>query len=396
MPSTSAWGTSVDAGPGRVDVEVVAEARCPRLEQQRVLGQLGDRHRSVPVERVAVGHDEHEVLVEQRLGVDVGVVERQVDDGQVEAAVDELGEERGGGGVDHHDAGCGGGRRPSPGGAAARASGRWCRSRRGARGRRCGPSAEATSDAERVELGLDAPGPGDHELALLGQLAVAAVDQGRRRAPARAGRCGWRRSTARCAAPGPRPRSCGGRPRRRGRRAGGGPSLDMMAPIADNCWTDVGRTAHDERTTKTPRRAGSPAGPSSEGLGGLPPVPRPSEGAAAPGGSFRCSTGRFRRRRVTAVRLATERRRVLGARSSISTGRCCGGRAGRSSPRRCGRPGLVSGPAHPRRGRSSTGSSTWSARRCRPCCSPGRRPGWPTAGTASAVQGGRRAGRRAR
>ena len=60
----------------------------------------------------------------------------------------------------------------------------------------------------------------------------------------------------------------------------------MMAPIADNCWTDVGRTAHDDVTTKTPRSAGSPAGPSSEGLGGLPPVPRPSEGAAAPGGSF--------------------------------------------------------------------------------------------------------------
>ena len=47
--------------------------------------------------------DHDEGLLEEHLGLDVGVVHRQGDDGEVEAAVVELGEQRGGGGVDDDD-----------------------------------------------------------------------------------------------------------------------------------------------------------------------------------------------------------------------------------------------------------------------------------------------------
>ena len=164
---------------------------------------------------------------------------------------------------------------------------------------------------QRVELDLDAPGPGDDELALLGELAVAAVDQGRRRARARGGRRGWTRSTAPCAGPGPRPRSCGGRPRRRGRRAGGGPSLTMMAPIADNCWTDVGRSAHDDAHNKDAEERRFPRWPLERRSGGLPPVPRPAEGAAAPGGSFADSTRALVRRCSVRLRRSGSHRSLL-------------------------------------------------------------------------------------
>ena len=67
---------------------------------------------------------------------------------------------------------------------------------------------------ERLELGLDAPGPGDDQLAGVGEHARTCGRRGSCPARARGGRRGWTRSTAPCAGPGPRRRSCGGRPRR--------------------------------------------------------------------------------------------------------------------------------------------------------------------------------------
>ena len=200
----------------------------------------------------------------------------------------------------------------------------------------------------------------------------------------------------------------------------------MMAPIVDNCWTDVGRKPHDERTTKTPRSAGSPAGPSSEGLGDFPRSPDHPEGAAAPRrllqfldstvsdfdlGRSSLALGPASPIRVSSVGcsawrtsqpvvLRILRRPVVSARNC--TGRGCVLRSGPDVA--AGGSGPVITEALRRPASCPTGtsraraliyrSSTSSARRCRPCCSPVKPPAWPTAGTAARSAPGR-AGRRA-
>ena len=70
---------------------------------------------------------EHQLLLEERGGVDLRVVDRQVDDGQVELAGHQLGDEGGGAGLedDQLDPRVGGLHRGRAAGAPA--SGRWCR-----------------------------------------------------------------------------------------------------------------------------------------------------------------------------------------------------------------------------------------------------------------------------
>ena len=84
-------------------VELVAED-VPWAEQQGVHGHLGQRHRSLPGEGMVERGDDHAVLVEQQLVDEVGIVGGQVDDGQVEPALGELGHQERGGGVDHDEA----------------------------------------------------------------------------------------------------------------------------------------------------------------------------------------------------------------------------------------------------------------------------------------------------
>jgi hypothetical protein len=90
----------LDADARRLVVELVAEGGALRLEQQRVVGQVGQRHAGVRCQRVVVGGEDDALLVEQRLGRQLASRQRQVDDGQVEALRDDLRDERGGGGVD--------------------------------------------------------------------------------------------------------------------------------------------------------------------------------------------------------------------------------------------------------------------------------------------------------
>jgi hypothetical protein len=120
--------------------------------------------------------EEDALLVEQRLGLGVRALGREVDDGQVEVAAVDPGDERGRGGVDQHDADVGqvgldrleqqraqpaGGRpdHPHPHGAGDLGA------QRGDVGR------------QRLQLGPDAGGPGEDGLALLGRLAGGPVDQ---------------------------------------------------------------------------------------------------------------------------------------------------------------------------------------------------------------------------
>ena len=201
IPSTSACGTRTTPARAASTSRSSRNAVPARFEQQRVLGHLGDRHRSRLVERMAFGHDEHELLVEQRLRVDVGRGERQVDDRQVEAAVEQLGEERGGGGVDHDhlDARVGGGDRreeqrhePATGGAdhaQAHVAGDVVRGR-----------GDVGRPARRARTGC--AGPGRPRARRPRSAGRCCGRPGWPRARARGGRCGWTRSTAPCAAPG--------------------------------------------------------------------------------------------------------------------------------------------------------------------------------------------------
>ena len=130
MPSTSALVRSVTPRSRGLRVEVVAERGARRLEQQVVLGELGERDAVALGERMVAGRDDEEVLVEEVLGFDVGIVDRAARARRGRAA----------------RCGPGGAARwwwrrrrppapsdsapPSPRAAGARASGRSCRSRR--------------------------------------------------------------------------------------------------------------------------------------------------------------------------------------------------------------------------------------------------------------------------
>ena len=120
---------------------------------------------------------------------------------------------------------------------------------------------------------------------------------------------------------GRRPRSCRSRPRRRGRRAGGDPSLDMMAPIGNNCLTDC----LPVRSVGAHKRKHSPPEvPSQRGEAGSPLRPLARSGTAGPPpgpARFRCvSAGEARPEAGSAPRRACTRPRCR--RSSTGDCRC--------------------------------------------------------------------------
>lgn len=135
--------------------------------------------RRLPRRQAVLGrHDEHEVLVEQGSGDEVGGGDRQVDDGNVELAVGEQRLETRGRGVDHEHLHLGmalahhleKARRQPPGGGADDADAYGATD--------LAPDGGDVGD-ERVELGADAPGAIGYCGALLGQPAGAAVDERR-------------------------------------------------------------------------------------------------------------------------------------------------------------------------------------------------------------------------
>ena len=163
-----------------------------------MLAELRERHAIVLRQRMVGGRDEHEVLVEERLGVEVGIVDRQVDDREVEAAGLQLQRERRRGRLDHDDAHPGvldpesveqAGNQPAGGGADdadAHVAGDL-----GAEARDVGRMASSSASMRRARATTAVPSSVSRPLP-----RSTSVDPAR----ARAGRRGSRRSTARCAA----------------------------------------------------------------------------------------------------------------------------------------------------------------------------------------------------
>ena len=157
-----------------------------------------------------------QVLGEQRLDHQLGVVDREVDDGRVELP----GQRRSGSsvvvlpswtiGVD-----AAGGR----GATAASSCGISHRAVVPITPMRASPDDVGVErghvGGDVVDLVQDPAGPLDDPRALLGEAALGAVDEARRRAPSRAWRRGPTRWTARCRAPAPHRRTCRGRRSRR-------------------------------------------------------------------------------------------------------------------------------------------------------------------------------------
>ena len=141
-----------------------------------MLGQLRDGDPAAPGQRVPTGGHHDALLVEQRLGLEVGVVDGEVDHTEVELAAGHLGDERGGGGVDHHQVHLG---------VRLRDGGQEERHHPPSRGAD-DPEADAAGDlvggrghvgGEGLELGVHAPGAGHHELAGGGEPARGTVDE---------------------------------------------------------------------------------------------------------------------------------------------------------------------------------------------------------------------------
>ena len=141
-----------------------------------MLAELRERHPIALRQRVVGRRDEHEVLLEQRLGGELEIVDGQVDDGEVEVPGLQLERERRRARLDHDGAHAGvldpqpvEQARHEPAGGGADDAEAHVAAQLGAEARDVGP--------DRVELGLDAPRPGHHRGAFLGEPAGAAVDQ---------------------------------------------------------------------------------------------------------------------------------------------------------------------------------------------------------------------------
>ena len=232
-------GLQLDAGRGRLAVELVAERGAARLEQQRVVGEVGEgRPRLVPASGWSVGRDQEAVLVEERLG----------------------------------------GRPPgwSPGGSRRRGRAR----RRGGGGRATWwwrrPRSRAPSGARRVTASSTRGTSQRAEVPMHPRRTVPVTSsRSAATSASSASSSAWIRRARRTTAwpssvrnppvrsnegdaqlpleagqvrrdvrlhgvqrRGRRPRCCRLRRRRSGRRAGGGPSLAEMVPIGNNCLTD--------------------------------------------------------------------------------------------------------------------------------------------------------------
>ena len=157
-------------------VDRVAKRGASRREHDGVLGQRLKVDLVERGQRMIGGRQDDAVFVEEHLGVDIRVVDGQIDDRAVEATARDLGQERCRGGVDHDEL--------NPGVAGAELA-QQCRNQP-AGGRADDPHTHDTSHLTRVggqvgvdglELGLYAPGSFDHRLAFDGQLARAAFDE---------------------------------------------------------------------------------------------------------------------------------------------------------------------------------------------------------------------------
>ena len=176
-PSTSARGRSVTPRASRLRVELVAEGRAPWLEQQLVVAQLVQGDLALAGERMIRWDDEQPVLVEERFSRDLAVRDRQVDNGEVEAVGEQLGHERGRGGVDHYDAHLGVAlsqlfehQRHEP------AAGRADAAEPDVAGHLVAQGGHVGLD--RFDLVGDVPHPAQHRLALLGERPAASIDEG--------------------------------------------------------------------------------------------------------------------------------------------------------------------------------------------------------------------------
>ncbi len=126
---------------------------------------------------MAGGDDHDAVLVEERPGVDIGVVDRKIDDGSVKSLADELRKERGGRGLDDHhlDQGIGPLERIEQ------------RGNEPSSGRADDPESDMAADFvaercqivfDRSEFADDSAGSIGNDLTLGGEFASGPVDQG--------------------------------------------------------------------------------------------------------------------------------------------------------------------------------------------------------------------------
>ena len=162
QPDTIDLGHRLQYDPGAVGfgLQVVTEGGAVRGQHERVAGEFGEGHLVAVGQRAVARREEHQLLLEQDGGLDLRIVDREVDHGQVDPSRDELGDQRGGVGLedDHLHPGVGGAAPPS--GAAAPASGRSSRSRRRApppRPRH--PSSGHRRSDPRARAGPAGPGP---------------------------------------------------------------------------------------------------------------------------------------------------------------------------------------------------------------------------------------------
>ena len=225
MPSTSACGRRCTPRAGGRLRRGRRGTPVPRgSSSSAVAVEVGQRDLGPRDGQRVVGRgDEDPLLLEEELDARSGSATGRLTTARSSVPVDELGEERGGGGVDDHQVDPGwraphgrraGGHQPAPDGADHPEAHRARRPRRAGRPRRH-RAASSSAWIRRARATTASPSSVRRR---------CPVDQRDARAPARAGRRGWTRWTARCGGPGRRPRTTRGRRRRGGRRAGGGPS----------------------------------------------------------------------------------------------------------------------------------------------------------------------------
>jgi hypothetical protein len=167
-------GDAQRAGQG---VELVPVRGAGQRQQQLEVGQVVEGERPVAVgQDVALGDDQHEVLLEEEPGDQVLAADREVEDRHVQLAAGQLGLEARGGALDDDEAELRvplghrvhqpGDQPPCGGADHAHADG-------------AGDLVLARGDIgqQGVELGQDPPGPRHHDGALLGEPAVGPVDE---------------------------------------------------------------------------------------------------------------------------------------------------------------------------------------------------------------------------
>jgi hypothetical protein len=95
-PSISACAWRRTPAARQLVFDLVAKGGAARGEQQGVVGQLGERDVGALREGMPSGSDADQVLGEQRISGDFGIVDGQVHDRELEQSRHELREQRGG------------------------------------------------------------------------------------------------------------------------------------------------------------------------------------------------------------------------------------------------------------------------------------------------------------